>query len=184
MAAWWLRGFWCGSPLVAERQERSWRVRSSPGLPSYTLAWCSRWCRLCTGAACQSWRLMEEFPVLRGRLVAQFALGIWCIISVSLYLAVIIPGVWVLLMSTRLGFLEMPFLVGAILGFTVDALRQYFVDYGRITHFFCVAVTSNPEEKCAQPMLLVACSLSAARTLESGHYSYEFSMSWCSWSPR
>ena len=76
MAAWWLRGCWCGSLLVAERQERSWLVRSSPGLPSHTVAWSSRWCRLCTGAACQSWRLVEEFPVLCGRLVAQFSLGI------------------------------------------------------------------------------------------------------------
>ena len=44
-------------------------------LPSYAVALSSRWCRLCTGAACQSWRLMEEFPVLCGWLVAQFALG-------------------------------------------------------------------------------------------------------------
>ena len=65
MAAWWLRGCWCGSLLVAERQGRSWLVRSCPGPPSYTVAWSSRWCRLCTGAACQSWRLMEEFPLLR-----------------------------------------------------------------------------------------------------------------------
>ena len=35
---------------------------------------------------------------------ALFALGIWCIISVSLSLAVIVPGVWVLLMSTKIGF--------------------------------------------------------------------------------
>ena len=25
----------------------------------------SRLCRLCAGAACQSWRLLEEFPLLR-----------------------------------------------------------------------------------------------------------------------
>ena len=35
---------------------------------------------------------------------ALFALGIWCIISVSLSLAVIVLGVWVLLMSTKIGF--------------------------------------------------------------------------------
>ena len=35
----------------------------------------SCWCRLCHKAACQLWRLLEEFPVLRGRLVALFALG-------------------------------------------------------------------------------------------------------------
>ena len=33
------------------------------------------WCRLSLGAAGQLWRLLEEFPVLRGRLVALFALG-------------------------------------------------------------------------------------------------------------
>ena len=33
-------------------------------------------------------------------------------------------------------------------------------------------------EKCAQSMLLVAVSLSALRTLEPGHYFYEFSISW------
>ena len=35
----------------------------------------ARWCRLCVGAACQSWRLMEEFPLPRCRVVALFALG-------------------------------------------------------------------------------------------------------------
>ena len=92
---------WCGSLLAAERQERSWLMRSSPGLPSYTVAWSSRWCRLCTGAACQSWRLLEEFLVLRGGLVAHFALGICAIFPC--------PSIWqslfrasgVLLMSTK-----------------------------------------------------------------------------------
>ena len=36
--------------------------------------------------------------------LALFALGIWCIITVSLFLAVTVPVVWVLLMSTRIGF--------------------------------------------------------------------------------
>ena len=36
---------WCGSLLVAEKPERSWLMRS-PGLPSNTVAWSSRWCRL------------------------------------------------------------------------------------------------------------------------------------------
>ena len=89
IATWWLRGCWCGSLLVAERQERSWLVRSSPGLPSYTVAWSSRWCRLCTGAACQSWRLLEEFPVLRCCLVAVFALGNLDISTLPSYLSVL-----------------------------------------------------------------------------------------------
>ena len=33
------------------------------------------WRRLCVGAAGQPWRLSEEFPLLRGRLVALIALG-------------------------------------------------------------------------------------------------------------
>ena len=33
-------------------------------------------------------------------------------------------------------------------------------------------------EKCAQSMLLVAVSLSAVRTLESGHYFCKSSISW------
>ena len=41
--------------LVAERQEWCSLVCSS-GLPSYPVARSSRWCRLCTGAACQPWR--------------------------------------------------------------------------------------------------------------------------------
>ena len=31
MAAWWLRGFRCGSSLVAERQEWFWLVQTVPG---------------------------------------------------------------------------------------------------------------------------------------------------------
>ena len=59
--------------LVAESQEWCFLVCSS-GLPSYPVAWSSRWCRLCLAAG-QLWRLLEEFPVLRCRLVALFALG-------------------------------------------------------------------------------------------------------------
>ena len=37
MAAWWLHGFWCGSSLVAERQE--WTTGTFfLGLPSYAVA--------------------------------------------------------------------------------------------------------------------------------------------------
>ena len=40
-----------------------WRVLSWSTL--LRSGWSSRWCRLCLGAACQSWRLLEEFPLLR-----------------------------------------------------------------------------------------------------------------------
>ena len=82
-------------------------------------------------------------------------------------MAVIVPGVWVLLMSTKIGFFgRWLFFVGAMLGFTVDTcsasvlwLWTYF------THFFYDAADSNPDafllhsvwmEKCAQSMLLVS----------------------------
>ena len=55
---------------------------------------------------CVSLRLLlEEFlRVFLSFVLAQFALGIWYIISVSLSLAVIIPGVWVLPLCMKVGF--------------------------------------------------------------------------------
>ena len=69
--------------------------------------------------------------------LALFALGLWCIISVSLYLAVIVPGVWVLLMSTKIGFFgRRLFSWGQCLVLQwIHALRQFF-GYGRISHMF------------------------------------------------
>ena len=51
------------------------------------------WCRLCLGAACQLWRLLEEFPVLRGRLVALFAFGN---LDIAFALVSLCSGEWVL----------------------------------------------------------------------------------------
>ena len=66
-----------GSAVWLRVAEAPTNNSSSPGPPSNEVAGAAAGaCRLCLGAACQSWRLMEEFPVLRGRLVAQFALGI------------------------------------------------------------------------------------------------------------
>ena len=86
--------------LVAERQEWCFLVCSS-GLPSYPVAWSSCWCRLCTGAACQSWKNFLFYVAASSR---NSHLESGALFFVSQYLAVIIPGVWVLLMSTRLGF--------------------------------------------------------------------------------
>ena len=49
--------------LVAAKQEWCFLVCSS-GSPSYPVAWSSCWCRLCL-ATSPSWRLLEEFPLLR-----------------------------------------------------------------------------------------------------------------------
>ena len=83
--------FWVRLSLVVGGQEWSWLVRVFPGLPSYAAAGAaagSDW------AACQSRRLLEEFPLLRCLLVALFALG-------NLYFAFALvsfspSGVWVL----------------------------------------------------------------------------------------
>ena len=80
-------------------------------------------------------------------MLAQFALGIWCIITVSLYLAVIVPGVWVLLMSTSIEiFGRCLFSWAQYLACQwIHALRQYFGDYGRISNIFNVAADLDPE---------------------------------------
>ena len=51
--------------LVAERPEWSCLVRSSPGLPSYAVAGAAVGAGCARVAACQPWRLLEEFPLQR-----------------------------------------------------------------------------------------------------------------------
>ena len=64
-----------------------------------------------------SWKNFLSFAL------AWFALGIWCIISVVLVLAVTDTGVWVLLLSTdNWIFREMFVFLGAVLGSTVDTV--------------------------------------------------------------
>ena len=66
----------------------------------------------------------------------------------SLFLAVIVPGVWVLLRSTEIWiFRGMSISVGANALFDkwIHALRQYFGGFGRTSHIFYVAADSNPE---------------------------------------
>ena len=61
MAAWWQRGCWCGTQLVADRQQRSWLVRSSL---VFTL---TQWLGAATGAGC-AWVLLVSL----GRLWKNF----------------------------------------------------------------------------------------------------------------
>ena len=64
----------------------------------------------------------------------------------SLYLAVIVPGVWVLLYSSEIWILrEMSISVGAMLGSTVDTCSASVRGFGRISHIFYVATDSDPE---------------------------------------
>ena len=92
------------------------------------------WCRLCLGAAGQLWRLLEEFPVLRGRLVALFALG---------YLDFAFA-----LVSFSLRCLGVAFGVRCIRDACFAWFNSGYMFYGRFwTNFsiFYVAVNSNPE---------------------------------------
>ena len=65
----------------------------------------------------------------------------------TLYLAVIVPGVWVLLLSAEIGFFGR-FLFSWVQNLVrqwIHALRQYFGGFGRNTHIFYFAADSNPE---------------------------------------
>ena len=120
--------------LVAERQEWCFLVCCS-GLPSFPVAWSSRWCRLCAGAACQSLRLVEEFPVLRCRVVALFALG-----NLDFAFALVSFSPWCV--GVACGVQRM------VSGRVRCLVQKWIHVYGRLwTNFstFYVAANSNPE---------------------------------------
>ena len=163
----WLRGYGCGSSLVAERQEWSWLARSSPGPPSHAVA----------GAAAPpvshggSWKMFLFYVAC---LVALFALGKlenWTLL-LCLRIFQLVMAYGCCLWSTAYWiFRKYPACTS--LGSTVDTCSSRGLE--RIVHISHVAVNSNPEafglhsfrmEKRAQSMLLVAVSLSAVRTLE------------------
>ena len=79
--------------------------------------------------------------------LARFALGIWCIISVDLVLDSHCSLRLVLLRSTENWFLrEMSIsVVQCLVRQWIHVLRQYFGGYGRTSHIFYVAADSNPE---------------------------------------
>ena len=148
--------------LVAAKQEWCFLVCSS-GPPSYPVAWSSCWCRLCL-ATSPSWRLLEEFPLLR--CVPRRAVRTW---KSGLCLRprfVQSFGVWVLPLEYR-----RIFGTRALLGSTVDTC--FTGGYWRTSHIFSVRCTQtrgvlslhSRMEKCAQLMLRVAVSLRAVRTL-------------------
>ena len=146
--------------LVAEKQEWCFLVCSS-GSPSYPVAWSSCWCRLCL-ATSPSWRLLEEFPLLRP-LAALFAPGNldFAFALVSFSLSVFGCCLWSTLYSGRVLCLVQQW---------IHVLRERLL--ANFTYFLRV-VHSDPwrsspfrrMEKCALLMLRVAVSLRAVRTL-------------------
>ena len=129
----------------------------SSGPPSYPVAWSSCWCRLCL-AACPSWRLLEEFPLLRG---LRRAIRTWksghclrpCIFQSF--------GVWVLPLEhvfvTRAWFNS---------GYMFyEWLLANFTYFLRVVHSDRGVPPFRRMEKCAQLMFRVAVSLRAVRTL-------------------
>ena len=111
--------------LVAERQEWSWLARS---LLVYPLTQCLEQPLVQTvpGAACQSWRLLEEFSLLRCLLVALFAIG-----NLDFAFALVYFSPWC--MGVACGVRRIGFGTRALLGLTVDtcSLRGF----GRISSF-------------------------------------------------
>ena len=127
-----------------------WRVRILSGPPSietHDSFWeTGTGPRHASGYVCV-WKNFLSF------VLAQFALGICAFFPLSLYLAVIIPGVWVLQRSSEIGiFREMSISVGAMLCTTVDTcsasvlwwLWTYFTHFLRcgrleiLKHFFSI----------------------------------------------
>ena len=137
--------------FAAERQEWCFLVCSS-GLPSYPVAWSSRWCRLSFGGL----SVMEALGRISSSTLPvsprRSQLEIWTLPS-PLYLSVLRC-------------------LGVACG--VRRIRDACAFWFHSGYIFYVAVNSNPEafslhsdrmEKCAQLILLVAVSLSAVRTL-------------------
>ena len=115
----------------------------------------SRCCRLCL-AACQSWRLLEEFPLLRASAPRYSHLEIWTSSSSS-YLSVL----WCLGVASGVRRI---FGTRALLGSTVDTCSTGGLWRGELRSE-AFTLHSSRMEKCAQLMLRVAVSLSAVRTL-------------------
>ena len=131
----------------------------------------SRWCRLCAGAVCQSWRLLEEFPLLRclpRRAVRTWKTGHFAFVFVFFSLF------W--RMGVACGVQRIGFFGRSCVHFTwFDSGYMFFERLRKNFHIFYFAVNLTPvafglhscrTEKCAQSMLLVVVSLSAVRTIE------------------
>ena len=150
--------------LVAERQEWCFLVCSS-GLPSYPVAWSKCWCRLCL-ATSPSWRLLEEFPLLRAfrRAIRTWKSGL-CVLRCL--------GVASGVRRIR----------DACFAWFNSGCMFYERLLANFTHFLR-AVNSDPRCSLSIPQNGEVCTVDASSCsvssrgshFESGHYFYELSM--------
>ena len=136
----------CGFFSLLLRSKSGAFLVCSSGSPSYPVAWSRCWCRLCTVAACESWRLQEEFPLPR----APRRAGVRCIRDACF--------AW---FNNGYMFCE--------------RLLANFTYFPRVVHSdpWCSSPFRRME-KCAQLMLRVAVSLRAVRTLNLDIISASF----------
>ena len=147
--------------LVAEKQEWCFLVCFS-GSPSYPVVWSSCWCRLCL-ATSPSWRLLEEFPLLR---VLRRAIRTWKS-GHCLRPRIFSPSVFGCCLWSTSNFRD------ACFAWFNSGYMFYERVLANFTYFLRV-VHSDPwrsspfrrMEKCAQLMLRVAVFLRAVRTLD------------------
>ena len=156
--------------LVAEKQEWCFLVYSS-GSPSYPVAWSSCWCRLCL-ASSQSWRLLEEFPLLRAlrRAIRTWKSGLF--LRPRIFQSF---GVWVLP-------LEYVVFSGRVLCLVQQWLHVLREAFGEL-HIFSVRCTqtlgvlSIPQNGEVCTVDASSCGVSSRVShFESGHYLCELSM--------
>ena len=122
------------------------RGKSGPGWCFFSWStllrsgWSSRWCRLCAGAACQPWRLLEEFPLRRACLAALFALEIWTLL--------LCPRIFQLILAFGCCLWSTAYWIFREILRAPHLVRQWIhVIRGlwKNLHIFNVAVNSNPE---------------------------------------
>ena len=162
----------CGffSLLLRSKSGASWSASLVYLLPS---GWSSCWCRLCL-ATSPSWKLLEEFPLLRAlrRAIRTWKSGL-CL-RPRFFQSF---GVWVL----PLEYVVFSGLV-LLLGSTVDTC--YTGGFWRTSAYFLRAVNSDPRRSLSIPQNGEVCTVDASSCsvsscgshFESGHYLYELSM--------
>ena len=156
----------CGffSLLLRSKSGASWSASLS-GSPSYPVAWSSCWCRLRL-ATSPSWRLLEEFPLLRAlrRAVRTWKSGL-CL-RPRFFQSF---GVWVLPLE------YVVFGTRVLLGSTVETC--FTGGCWRTSHIFLRAVNSDPRRSLSIPQNGEVCTVDASSCsvssrgshFESGH---------------
>ena len=155
--------------LVAAKQEWCFLVCSS-GPPSYPVAWSSCWCRLCL-ATRPSWRLLEEFPLLRAlcRAIRTWKSGLR--LRPRIFQSF---GVWVLPLEHVVFGTRAWFNSGYMFYEWLLANFTYFL---RVVHSDPWRSLSIPQNGEVCTVDASSCSVSSRGShFESGHYFYELSM--------